>query len=46
MSRSSEELVRELYAAFGRGEVPAVLAMLDDDIEWHAPANLPRLNSF
>lgn len=46
MSQSSEELIRGLYAAFGRGEVPAVLAMLDEDIEWHAPANLPHGGDF
>ena len=46
MSQSSEELIRALYAAFGRGEVPAVLAMLDEDIEWHAPVNLPHGGDF
>jgi ketosteroid isomerase-like protein len=46
MSQSSEDLIRGLYAAFGRGDVPAVLALLDEDIEWPAPANLPHGGDF
>ena len=26
--------VREIYEAFGRGDVPAILNKLDDNIEW------------
>jgi ketosteroid isomerase-like protein len=46
MSQSNADLVRELYAAFGRGDVPALLAMLDEEIEWHAPPNLPHGGDF
>jgi uncharacterized protein len=46
MSQSSADLIGGLYAAFGRGDVPAILAMLDEDIEWHAPANLPHGGDF
>jgi ketosteroid isomerase-like protein len=46
MSQPSEDLINGLYAAFGRGDVPAVLAMLDEDIEWHAPENLPHGGDF
>jgi len=28
------ETVRHLYAAFGRGDVPAILACLAEDVEW------------
>jgi len=28
------EIVQNLYAAFGRGDVPALLDMLSDDVEW------------
>jgi uncharacterized protein len=28
------EVVGNLYAAFGRGDVPALLALLSDDVEW------------
>src|SRR5437588_4696210 len=40
MSQSNADLIGGLYDAFGRGDVPAILATLDEDIEWHAPANL------
>lgn len=29
------EIVRGAYEAFARGDVPAVLAVLDESIEWH-----------
>ncbi|MFT3821420.1 MAG: nuclear transport factor 2 family protein [Rubrivivax sp.] len=28
------ETVQEIYAAFGRGDVPAILARLAEDVEW------------
>ena len=28
------DTVREIYAAFGRGDVPAILARLADDVQW------------
>ena len=28
------EIVQGLYAAFGRGDVPALLDLLSDDVEW------------
>jgi ketosteroid isomerase-like protein len=30
------QLVKDTYAAFGRGDIPAILAVLDDSIVWHA----------
>lgn len=36
-----EDVVAGLYAAFGRGDVPAVLSGLDQEIEWRSPENLP-----
>ena len=38
--------VRELYEAFGRGDIPAILAKLDDNVEWEygaAPHEVPWL---
>lgn len=32
---SNVRIVQEAYAAFGRGDVPGILALVDDDIEWH-----------
>jgi ketosteroid isomerase-like protein len=40
MSNENVELLRGAYEAFGRGDVPAVLAVLDEDIEWNAAPNV------
>jgi ketosteroid isomerase-like protein len=31
------EVVRAAYAAYNRGEVEAILELLDPDVEWHPP---------
>jgi uncharacterized protein len=31
------QLVQELYRAFGRGDVPAILEQLTDDVVWYDP---------
>lgn len=41
MSEQSVEFLKGLYAAFGRGDVPAVLAGWADDIEWHEAKGMP-----
>src|SRR4051812_8782557 len=41
MSERSVEVVKRAYAAFAEGDVPAVLGMFDDDIEWHEGAGMP-----
>jgi hypothetical protein len=46
VSQSNEDLVRGIYAAFGRADVPALLEMLDEQIEWHAPPNVPQGGDF
>jgi ketosteroid isomerase-like protein len=46
MSESAVESVRGMYDAFKRGDVPAILAALDEDIEWSAPENLPHGGDF
>ena len=30
------ETVQQIYGAFGRGDVPAILAVLDDDVKWES----------
>jgi uncharacterized protein len=35
-------VVQEAYAAFGRGDIPALLDLLDDDVEWTSPRTLPQ----
>jgi ketosteroid isomerase-like protein len=42
MSDRNLELVRGAYEAFSRGDVPAVLATLADDVDWTVPAPLPQ----
>ena len=34
MSDSSTAIVQQMYAAFGRGDVPGLLAHVADDVEW------------
>jgi ketosteroid isomerase-like protein len=34
------ETVQRIYAAFGRGDVPAILAELTDDVDWASEASL------
>jgi ketosteroid isomerase-like protein len=42
MSNENTELLRHTYAAFGRGDISAVLGVLDENIVWNAPAVLPH----
>jgi ketosteroid isomerase-like protein len=39
---SAADTVREAYDAFGRGDIPAILEMLADDVSWNAPEPLPH----
>jgi ketosteroid isomerase-like protein len=43
---AKSEIVREIYQAFGRGDIPAILAKLDENVEWEygfAPNEVPWL---
>ena len=42
MSNDNAELLRGTYEAFGRGDIPAVLGALDENIAWNTPAVLPH----
>jgi uncharacterized protein len=42
MSNDNAELLRGTYEAFGRGDIPAVIEVLDENIVWNAPAVLPH----
>jgi ketosteroid isomerase-like protein len=42
MSEKNVQMVEGAYEAFGRGDIPAILGVLSDDIEWHSPAILPQ----
>ncbi len=36
---TNKQLVQSLYSAFGRRDIPAILAMLSPDVEWREPNN-------
>lgn len=38
---SNADILRGGYEAFARQDIPAVLALFDDAIEWYAPDELP-----
>jgi ketosteroid isomerase-like protein len=42
MSEQNLELARSAYDAFGRGDIPAVLGALSEDVEWNVPTLLPH----
>ena len=41
MGEQSVDVVRGIYEAFGRGDLPAVLGAMADDIEWHEAEGMP-----
>ena len=43
---ANAELVRDAYAAFGRGDIASVIAMLDEKVEWTSPRTLPHGGDF
>jgi ketosteroid isomerase-like protein len=34
-AQDNTKIVQNAYAAFGRGDIPALLASLTDDVDWH-----------
>lgn len=46
MSHSSEEVIRGIYDAFERADIPALLTTLDEQIDWRSPENLPHGGQF
>ena len=42
MSNDNVQLVQTAYEAFGRGDIPAVLEALTEDIDWNVPELLPQ----
>ena len=41
-SSQNADLLRKTYEAFGRGDIPAVMEVLDENIVWNVPAVLPH----
>jgi ketosteroid isomerase-like protein len=45
-TRSNVSLLRQLYAAFAEGDVPAVLSAMDPNIEWVSAEGAPYPGTF
>jgi ketosteroid isomerase-like protein len=43
---SNTDIIRGAYDAFAAGDVPAVLAVLHDDVEWTQPAGHPYAGTY
>jgi ketosteroid isomerase-like protein len=39
---ANAKLVEQAYSAFGRGDIPGLLELLDDEVEWTSPRTLPQ----
>ena len=39
-------LIEGAYAAFARGDVPAIIDLVDDAVEWTSPRTLPQGGTF
>jgi uncharacterized protein len=39
-------VIEGAYAAFARGDIPAVIDLVDDNVEWSSPATLPQGGAF
>ena len=46
MSQQDVDTIRGAYEAFARQDIPAVLDVMDDSIEWQTPESLPFGGSF
>ena len=42
MPEGNAEVIRDGYEAFGRGDIPAVMSILREDVEWHVPTVMPQ----
>lgn len=43
---TNSEIIREAYASFARGDVPAVLAAMADDIQWTEAEGFPLAGTY
>ena len=43
---ANADLVRGAYAAFARGDLPAIVALVDDQADWTSPRTLPQGGTF
>jgi ketosteroid isomerase-like protein len=42
-TQENMRVVKELYAAFGRGDVPGVAKLLAEDVIWRLPGTVPSI---
>jgi ketosteroid isomerase-like protein len=46
-AQENVQVVKDGFAAFGRRDIPALLALLDEDVEWHVPGTgLPLAGTY
>jgi uncharacterized protein len=41
VNHPNRDLIKRAYDAFGRGDIPTVLGILDKQIRWHVPGQSP-----
>jgi ketosteroid isomerase-like protein len=41
---SNSEVIKRLYESFAKGDIGAVLGVLDENVDWQEPASLPFEN--
>ena len=46
MSQEPASVISGIYEAFGRGDIPAIIATVDENIAWNVPDNLPHGGTF
>ena len=46
MMGENTKVVQQAYDAFGRGHIGALLALLDDEVQWSSPKTLPHGGEF
>ena len=46
MIHPNRELIQRAYDAFGRGDIPTVLGILDETIRWHVPGQSPLSGNY
>jgi ketosteroid isomerase-like protein len=39
---ANTKVIEAAYDAFGRGDIPALLDLIDEDVEWTSPRTLPQ----
>jgi len=45
-TEENAQIVKDAYAAFGRRDVPGLLALLAEDVEWHNPGVYPLAGTY